>query len=507
MKESEIHNSVMHERLKRICDDFSQSQLARSTGFLQSNISRYLKGRKFPAEFCAALVEKLGVNPTWLLSGEGAVYLTDIATPTAEAASDLLSLVQSMKVVSRMKLGNLAGNDHAKVLRDLDFALKSYQDLRGKINNYTAGVFSDLLNSFRQAIEENNRSSADTLEESLSQLSRICDDSDLLYEYDSLCTRYSLNQGNPTKALVHGKQVFTKSLTRSENANQEHVKTIADFITSMSRFGRCTEAKRICLSYRELISKSRPDRAYSTFTFIEATIDFALGNHMPSIISRICDTNQVIYEDYIDDHKMYVLLTNLWAGTSSEEELLSIGERLASNKTPLGNRILRGLTFFPPTPSNISTLTKAAKLYVNRKLNISPPDPYLDLRVACFQRVLEHGDKEAVYEFASSPLKNKRPYLGELQSGVEATLISELAWLANDFELAKSELKKADRNLRLLPDELSLPIHTHARHYHNVLRIVPKNSKSKPMIEIRTQAVKFFEEKINLGYRSLVELI
>lgn len=54
---------------------YNQSEFAEIVGVKQATISRYLKDRDVDTSFIRSLKEILNINPTWLLTGEGEMYL------------------------------------------------------------------------------------------------------------------------------------------------------------------------------------------------------------------------------------------------------------------------------------------------------------------------------------------------------------------------------------------------------------------------------------------------
>ena len=88
-----VANSTLQERLQFLLSSHSQADIARRTETQRMNVTRYLRGTRVPAEFCVALVEGMGVNPAWLLTGEGNPYLADLSGATRSMASDMVQLV------------------------------------------------------------------------------------------------------------------------------------------------------------------------------------------------------------------------------------------------------------------------------------------------------------------------------------------------------------------------------------------------------------------------------
>ena len=91
----------IRERLRQLVKTRSQSDLARKTNTLVSTVNRYLKATKIPGEFCAAVINGLGVNPAWLMTGEGTPFLADVSAKANAGrnlfreAADLGYLVQT----------------------------------------------------------------------------------------------------------------------------------------------------------------------------------------------------------------------------------------------------------------------------------------------------------------------------------------------------------------------------------------------------------------------------
>lgn len=65
------------KRLKEIIADsgLNQEKFAKSVGVSQSVISKYLAGRTLDADLIIKLKDVYNVNPTWLLTGEGGMFL------------------------------------------------------------------------------------------------------------------------------------------------------------------------------------------------------------------------------------------------------------------------------------------------------------------------------------------------------------------------------------------------------------------------------------------------
>ena len=134
-------------RLNILTENHAQAEIARRTGFPPANVHRFLKGGKIPADFCGAVVREFGINPAWLLTGEGAPRLSDVTEGTMRMAGNVLELVEAMSAVARMRLGSLTGKHHLRVLRELNDALEDHER--------TAQVVSTRMESFKTLSEDN----------------------------------------------------------------------------------------------------------------------------------------------------------------------------------------------------------------------------------------------------------------------------------------------------------------------------------------------------------------
>jgi len=132
-------------RIQQIVDRHTQAKVARKTGIPPSSLSRYLQGRRVPADFCAKLAVAFGLNPSWLLLGEGASEAARITEPTARTAADLLELVTAMERITRSKLGALVDAEHGPLLLDLDRQLQRHAELRARLAERARPLLADLI--------------------------------------------------------------------------------------------------------------------------------------------------------------------------------------------------------------------------------------------------------------------------------------------------------------------------------------------------------------------------
>ena len=197
------YDESLRERLREVVGQHSQAEISRRTGVPHSSISRYLKDRKVPSEFCAALIKNFNVNPAWLMVGEGTRDLTEVTSQTADSASDLLELVQAMQAVMKMRLGALVGRDHAKMLRELNYAMEVYEKLRERMNVRSLPLYHKLIEDFEEVLEKEDHTKGNQITQSITQISRFCEDSEYKRRFLHAAARNEFLQGNHAKALTY----------------------------------------------------------------------------------------------------------------------------------------------------------------------------------------------------------------------------------------------------------------------------------------------------------------
>ncbi|MCC6575691.1 MAG: hypothetical protein IT462_18065 [Planctomycetes bacterium] len=235
----------LQKRLVFLRQRFAQAEIARKTGFSRNNVSRYMRGTRVPLDFGSALVTGLGVNPAWLLSGAGTALLADVTADTGQMAGNLLELVEAMDAVAQMRLGSLAGKEHAKMLRELNEALLRHEALRSKLNARSREIFRQLLADVRAALGRMDLRRAVELLKAAEQVSRLSDDEELMLDFKALQAHVLFMQRHDDEALKLQRQVFMRTVLRAESFNEESCAQVLRFALMLNEHTDGDDALRV----------------------------------------------------------------------------------------------------------------------------------------------------------------------------------------------------------------------------------------------------------------------
>jgi hypothetical protein len=236
---------VLQSRLKQFAASHSRADIARKTGSSVMNVGRYLKGTRVPAEFCMAIVREFGVNANWLLAGEGGPYVSDLATQHGQMASNLLELVEAMSAVAKMRLGSIAGQDHMKLLRQLNDSLGTYERLRAKLNEQSRGILGDVLRELQGALTAMDMARAGALRKAAEQVARLCDDETLTGQLLAMQAHHSYLAGRMDESLRLLRKRFVQSIGEGHIENEEQALGALRLVIVLNDSGRPTEALRM----------------------------------------------------------------------------------------------------------------------------------------------------------------------------------------------------------------------------------------------------------------------
>lgn len=277
-------NGEINERLQLLVKSRSQSELARLTGTSVANVNRYLGGRRVPAEFCSALVRKLGVNPAWLLTGDGSPFVADITAGTQKMAGDVLELVEAMNSVDQVRLGALTGKHHTRVLRELNDALKRHESLRQRLNRHSADIFRVVLKDLENALWKRNREVATDLLTAAEQVERLCDEPALSRQFMRLRGHYEFQFGSYDEALHYQRRLVRERVAEGRMVEQPDSEAFMRLALMYNESERCADAVRVCEALKAMAGDDMRDwRDYHDVSMVSAMMLLDTGRLLPGL--------------------------------------------------------------------------------------------------------------------------------------------------------------------------------------------------------------------------------
>lgn len=251
-RESATSHEALQQRLRAVTEKHSLSEISRRTGAPLASVSRYFRGTRVPADFCGELAVHFGVNPVWLLTGEGMPWFSDVPERTSAMAGDLLELVEAMNAVAHMRLGALAGKHHLRVLRELNEALQRFEELRGRLNEHARPVLSRLLQDIEKAMAATDVDRATDLHTAIGQVRRFVDDHELEYRLERASAAFELMRRNPYDALKHQQRLFRLSMGEGLLGSPAELEETIRLAILLAESGREQDALSLCIAAMEL---------------------------------------------------------------------------------------------------------------------------------------------------------------------------------------------------------------------------------------------------------------
>lgn len=243
---------AVRARLNEIALRYPQAEIARRTRSPGSTVSRYLKDNRIPVSFVVAVGREFGVNPAWLLFGEGAPWLADVAADEGKMGGKLVELVQTMSKLSKLKLGALAGKQTAVNLRELNDALDAFERTREQLARQSRETYARVLDDWNRAINVRNVPVAQRLAKAAEQIARLCPDEALARQHERQRGAHEYFAGSMERALQHRKRAYFSSLPEAGKMDDPSFVQAFSVVVTLDAMGRATEAVRFAQAVLKL---------------------------------------------------------------------------------------------------------------------------------------------------------------------------------------------------------------------------------------------------------------
>jgi hypothetical protein len=466
---------ALRSRLARLAEQHSRSEIARRTGTSVANVSRYLQSTRMPAEFCAALVKHMGINPAWLLAGEGTQLLSDITAGTANMAGDLLQLVEAMNAVGQMRMGALTGKHHLRVLRELNDALGTYEKLRVRLNERSAPLFRQLLTDLRRTLDRFETIKAVELLKAADQVARLCDDAALQRELLALKAAYETFHGHAAAAADCQRRLLLYPLVQGGVINKDDVAPAYRLILNLHIMARIEEALRVTEAVLRLLPPEAPAwDDYAMLAFQQGRLKAELGDLVEGVAIMLRHL-PVQHDKRQSALRLWVTTHLLRAGMLRPDDVFGFGADLAPKALVV--------QFWATWTEDVPYIRKALKYMEGEQAGhlgeMGRPDFYLPF----LYRALADKDKKAPAEFAANSKKCIEDYAAYPQ-----VFLAQLWRVIGNAKSARKAWEAADQAFAAVPPEIHVDLLTRGLHHRNALWLAQKS----PGMEAAANAAREF---------------
>lgn len=452
------------ERLEVALRGRVHAEVARRIGTSAPNVSRYLRGTRVPADFCAALVNEFGVNANWLLTGKGAPFSAEIAASGEQLAGSLLELVEAMNVVARMRIGAVSSQRQGRMLRELSDATRNYERVRDKLFTYSQPVLEQLIKELGVAMRKRDMPQVEGLLQTADQVAKFCEDPDMLLILDSLRAEHHWRVGRRDVALRMQESNVRRALLGQFNREEYAYIQVSNFAVALTDRRRLREARRIIRAALAFGEELGPRwRAITMLRGHLGAIEIELGNLRDGLMllhhshSMIREVEQKVQATEIQAQRGMIERTQLLSGALTLAEML--GREFPEPWFP-------GVIRFACWLEDPALLEAAC----GKALPASPhPDAHTQVSfvAAPFLRDALAGKSRArkALDAALAELHEDTPILRFMVLVLRAQVARAAKAKAESANLT-AEAEKLHATLR---DEFTAPLEIRATHYRNML--------------------------------------
>ena len=505
IKGKSVRAAVIAERMRLIATRYSQAEIARRTGITPNRVSRYFRGAKIPLDFAGALVREFGVNPSWLLAGEGTPWLADVSAVGNDDSQGMLELVQAIGSVEKMKLGALVGNKYLNILRELNESLKDYESLRARLNARTRPVLAGLIEDLKRQAAAGDGEAAEATERAARQMALLCDDDDTQVALLHVLVLSARTQGDTERSLEAQRRLFKQMLAADEPPDEQEATQAASLINELFAGGYMHEAQKMCRSFKAMIegTSSLADEA-KRMAIMDGVLDVQLGDVRHGL-SKVIEAYRSLPRYLRTALRHHYLDTMLTTGCTTMREAMSTDRVFAAVRDETSRSATSNIMLlFAIWHSDATVLGEACTLYApgalaDRGRQFQPVwyfadcmrDAATDQNTDAARRFIEHPEIRAIVDSPVNPQRFR-----------QLVAWTEIARRCGSLE-ALTALERADEALHATPKEIRQPFLWCALHYRSACALIAPQSVNPERLMFRNRAESFLAQSEAKGYGCL----
>lgn len=252
----------INQRLQKLCDRFGKANLARACDIPASSLSRYLQGARIPGQVLSDLSLRMEVNPQWLLEGEGPMMKFEVAKPAHSLAEQLMSLVESMRTIARLKLGAVMSDNRLKAVYELRHAIQAYHEQLKHADAAIAPALRETLSRIETlALKDGDWDQAEVMAAGVEMLAEFCTDSRLRLRIDSMTAMRFALHNELDKALAAHESGLSRVLALRD-WDESSLKFLHDHTRLLLLVDRGSDALRMCEAALALLKDDPTSRSF-----------------------------------------------------------------------------------------------------------------------------------------------------------------------------------------------------------------------------------------------------
>ncbi|MCK6439970.1 MAG: helix-turn-helix domain-containing protein [Planctomycetes bacterium] len=490
-------DQAIRKRLMELIVHTSQAELARKTETSHTNISRYLKGTKPPASFLSKLARNMNVNPAWLLLGEGAPFLSSVTSDVASMAGNVLELVNAMNSVSKLKLGELLGKDHLKVLRQLNEALTAHENLRQELNRQTANVMKDVLQKFDGVLKEGvARQTAARYLEAAKQLSRLCSDDELLMQLAQRELAFESYWGTEIRTYELQRRLFIHRLARTEDTDEQFAESAFRHATALHSAHRCKEAIRVAYSALGMM-RGKPGLDYWRNQLLVdiGMVEVEMGS-LHRGFERLLKVHTTLYPNNLVISQVAVTVAQMYAGILDIEGLAHSPSALNRNLSFYGLRFAR-------LYDDAGLMRSAYRWFVGNEKHLAEPDSTASIVSRLALDAIEGNLSKALKEFDDLNKHEERQLVRQQHPVFHAIYTDYTAMLyrlGGEKSKALEATEQAFGEYRAIPKIYDVRVLAYGMNAINILKLVQPDTRNSTHKAMRSWAEQCIRRYLSKGY-------
>lgn len=251
----------INARLHKLCERFGKANLARACSIPASSLSRYLGGARIPGQVLSDLAARMEVNPQWLLEGEGPMMKFEVARPAHSMAEQLMSLVESMRHVTRLKLGAVMSDNKLKAVFDLRQSIHQYHEQLKLADAAVTPALREMLDRIETlALRDGDWDQAEMMAAGVEMLAEFCTDPRVRLRIDSMnALRFALHN-ELAKALTAHEAGLSRVLALRD-WDESSLKFLHDHLRLLLLLDRGPDALRLCEAALALVKDNAVARS------------------------------------------------------------------------------------------------------------------------------------------------------------------------------------------------------------------------------------------------------